>query len=131
MKTEPSTYSFDDLVREKKTSWDGVRNYQARNYLKECQKGDSVLIYHSVQQKAVVGTAEVLKEAYPDPDPSRKGDWVKVDIKPLCALKKQVELQQIKQDEKLSQIPLVTHSRLSVMPLKKVEFDRILKLGGL
>jgi predicted RNA-binding protein with PUA-like domain len=127
MKSEPETYSYADLERDKKTGWDGVRNYQARNNLQAMKKGDLALIYHSVSDKEVVGVAEVTREAYPDPDPKRKGDWVKVDVKPKKRLKKTVTLAEIKADDRLQEMMLVTHSRLSVCPVTKPHFDRILK----
>lgn len=129
MKTEPETYSYDDMVKEKKAVWDGVRNYQARNNMKEMKKGDQVLIYHSVSDKEVAGIAEVVKEHYPDPttDDTR---WVAVDLKPVRKLKKAVSLQEVKADSALENIALVRHSRLSVMPLKKAEYDRILEKGS-
>jgi len=105
-----------------------VRNYQARNNLKEMKKGDLVLFYHSVSSKEVVGYAKVVKEHYPDPtaDDDR---WVVVDMVPMDALKKPVKLAQIKNDERLENIALIKQSRLSVMPLKKEEFDIVLQLG--
>ena len=129
-KSEPTTYSFSKLIEEKKTAWDGVRNYRARNFLKECTPGDRVLFYHSVSDKAVVGIAEVTREAYPDEDPTRKGDWVKVDVKPITALKTPVTLADVKARASLKDLMLIRQSRLSVMPLKKQEFETILKMGG-
>jgi predicted RNA-binding protein with PUA-like domain len=129
MKTEPETFSFDDLLRDGKTSWDGVRNYQARNFLKECQKGDLVLIYHSVSDRETVGIAEVTEEAYPDIDPDRKGDWVKIDIKPIKKLNKPVSLKEVKEEKTLEDLLLIKQSRLSVIPVKKSHFLKILKMG--
>lgn len=129
MKTEPGAYSWNDLVKDKKTLWDGVRNYQARNNMKAMKKGDQVFIYHSVSDKEVVGIAEVIKEHYPDPT-ADSDKWVVVDIKPLKALKKKVSLAEIKATPALSGIALVRQSRLSVVPLKKVEFDKILSMGA-
>lgn len=128
VKSEPDAYSWERFVKEGKTMWEGVRNYQARNNLKEMKKGDLVLFYHSVSSREVVGYAEVVKEHYPDPttDDDR---WVVVDMVPVDALKKPVKLAQIKNDERLENIALVKQSRLSVMPLKKEEFDIILQLG--
>jgi len=128
VKSEPDAYSWERFVKEGKTMWEGVRNYQARNNLKEMKKGDLVLFYHSVSSKEVVGYAEVVKEHYPDPttDDDR---WVVVDMVPVDALKKPVKLAQIKNDERLENIALIKQSRLSVMPLKKEEFDIILQLG--
>jgi predicted RNA-binding protein with PUA-like domain len=127
MKTEPSTYSWSDLMKDKKTGWDGVRNFQARNNLKAMKKGDTVLIYHSMDDKAVVGIAKVVKEHYPDP---KEPDWVLVDIAPEKSLKKPVTLAQIKSDKRLTNMTLVRVSRLSVQPVKKEEFDIVLGLSG-
>ncbi|MBW2714884.1 MAG: EVE domain-containing protein [Deltaproteobacteria bacterium] len=128
VKSEPFKYSWDDLVKDGSTYWDGVRNYQARNNLREMKVGDHVLYYHSNEGKEVVGVAEVTRSAYQDPttDDDR---WVVVDVAPLKPLSVPVTLAQIKADPKLSQIPLVTHSRLSVMPLEKSAFEWIVKLG--
>ena len=131
MKTEPETFSFEDLIRDKKTSWDGVRNYQARNNLKRMKNGDQVLIYHSVKRREVVGIAEVIREAYPDTTentPAEKG-WVMVDVKPIRVLKRPVTLDEIKKESALKDIALIRQSRLSVMPLLKSEFDLIKKRG--
>jgi predicted RNA-binding protein with PUA-like domain len=129
LKTEPSAYSWDDLVRDKRTFWDGVRNYQARNNLAAMSKGDRALIYHSVGPKEVVGIASVLREAYPDPttDDDR---WVVIDIKPEKALPQPVTLAQVKATASLAEIALVKQSRLSVLPLRAPEFNTILKLAG-
>lgn len=129
VKSEPGTYSWDDLVKDGKTFWDGVRNYQARNNLRNMKKGDLVLYYHSVNEKCVVGVAEVVKEAYQDPT-TKDDRWVAVDIKPKEKLKKPVTLADVKADKRLSEIALVRQSRLSVMPLKAKEFDVILELGS-
>ena len=128
VKSEPFKYSWDDLVKDGFTYWDGVRNYQARNNLREMKVGDHLLYYHSNEGKEVVGVAEVTRSAYQDPttDDDR---WVVVDVAPLKPFSVPVTLTQIKADPKLSQIPLVTHSRLSVMPLEKTAFERIVKLG--
>jgi predicted RNA-binding protein with PUA-like domain len=129
VKSEPIKYSFETFLKDKKTVWDGVRNYQARNNLQEMKMGDLVLFYHSNEGMCVVGIAKVLKEAYPDPttDDAR---WVVVELAPVEALKKPVTLEQIKADAFLSNISLIKQSRLSVMPLKAEEFDRILELGS-
>lgn len=128
VKSEPNAYSWEDLERDKQTFWDGVRNYMARNNLKEMGKDDLVLFYHSVSDKEVVGITKVVKEAYQDPttDDDR---WVAVDIVPVKKLSKPVTLAQVKADERLQQIALVRQGRLSVMPLKKEEFDAILELS--
>lgn len=128
VKQEPEKYSFDDLVKDKKTIWDGVRNYQARNNLREMKKGDAVLFYHSVSEKSVVGVAEVSKEAFQDPSDDT-GKWSVVELKAVEKLKNPVSLEQIKSDKKLQEIALIKQSRLSVMPLKKSEFDAILKMS--
>lgn len=130
MKSEPGEYSFDDLVKDGKTKWDGVRNYQARNNMKLMKKGDEVLIYHSVTEKAVAGIAKVVKEHYPDPVDNEKGQWVLVDIAPVKAFKNKVTLADVKERKSLQEIALVRQSRLSVMPLLKKEFDTLVKMGS-
>ncbi|GAA0893136.1 EVE domain-containing protein [Fulvivirga kasyanovii] len=128
MKSEPGTYSWDDLVKDKQTFWDGVRNYQARNNMKEMKVGDLALFYHSVNEKTVVGIAKIVKEHYPDPttDDDR---WVVVDVAPVQPLKKPVKLDDIKNDGRLDQMVLVRNSRLSVQPVKKEEFDIIIGMS--
>ena len=128
VKSEPFKYSWDTFVSDKGTYWDGVRNYTARNNLQAMKKGDLVLYYHSNEGKEVVGVARVTKESYPDPTTDDER-WVVVDLKPVKALKEPVTLVQIKADAKLRDIPLVKQSRLSVMPIPKPAFDRILSLG--
>jgi predicted RNA-binding protein with PUA-like domain len=128
VKSEPSEYSYDDLVKDGSTYWDGVRNYAARNNLKSMKKGDSVLFYHSVNEKAVVGISKVVKEYYQDPT-TEDERWVVVDLAAKKKLKKPVTLAEIKADPSLSEIALVRQSRLSVMPLDKVAFDRILEMS--
>jgi predicted RNA-binding protein with PUA-like domain len=129
VKSEPEAYSWDNLVRDKRTAWTGVRNYAARLHLKAMQVGDEVLFYHSVEQKSVVGVARVSKTAFPDTTADEEG-WLAVELTPLKPLVKPVTLAQIKAEESLQQIGLVRQGRLSVMPLKPVEFTRIMKLGG-
>jgi predicted RNA-binding protein with PUA-like domain len=129
VKSEPDAYSWDRFVKEGKVDWDGVRNYQARNNLKEMKKGDQVLFYHSVSSREVVGIAEVAREYFPDPT-TKDDRWVAVKLVPLKALKKPVSLTTIKQDERLENISLIKQSRLSVMPLKDFEFDAIVALGS-
>jgi len=128
VKSEPFKYSWDDLVRDGGTYWDGVRNYEARNNLQAMKRGDRLLYYHSNEGKEIVGIAKVTKSAYPDPttDDDR---WVAVDVAPVKPLAEPVTLAQIKGDAALKKIQLVTHSRLSVMPIAKAAYDRILKLG--
>ncbi|HRJ71709.1 MAG TPA: EVE domain-containing protein [Terrimicrobiaceae bacterium] len=127
VKQEPTAYAWDDFVRDGKTAWTGVRNFQARNFLKAMRRGDRVLYYHSVTGKAVVGEAEVVREAYPDPT-AEEGDWVCVDLKPLRPLARAVTLAEIKADPRLADIPLLRQSRLSVMPLSPAHFRAILSL---
>ena len=129
VKSEPETFSWADLVKDGKTMWDGVRNYQARNNMQQMQPGDMVLFYHSVSEKAVVGIAKVDKAAYPDPT-AEDGKWVVVDLIPYRDFKEPVTLEQIKQDKRLENIALLRQSRLSVMPLKAEEFDVLLALGN-
>ena len=128
VKQEPETYSWTDFVSDGKTDWTGVRNYQARNNLREMKTGDRVLFYHSGKEKAVVGQAEVIKSAYADPtadDPQ----WVAVDLKPVKAFKNPVLLAAIRYDKRLSQLPLIRQSQLSVMSLTKDEFDIMVAAG--
>lgn len=128
VKTEPSTYSWDDLVREGRARWDGVRNFSARNHLAGMRAGDLVLVYHSGDERAVVGVAKVAREAHPDPT-AREGSWLAVDLEPVKAVARPVPLTEIKADASLRGIPLVRQSRLSVMPLPAPAFERILALG--
>lgn len=129
VKQEPKSYSWFDFVKEGQTEWDGVRNYQARNYLRAMSQGDLVLFYHSVVGKKIMGIAEVLSEAYPDTT-AQQGDWSAVDLKPLKALNNPVSLETIKKDPQLLDIPLLKQSRLSVMPVTARHFQRILKLSN-
>ena len=128
VKSEPYKYSWQDFLDDKWTYWDGVRNYQARNNLKEMKCKDLVLFYHSNEGKEVVGVSEVIKEFYQDPttDDDR---WVVVDLKPVKTFENPVTLKTIKSDSKLSDIGLIKQSRLSVMQIKKKEYDRILTLS--
>jgi predicted RNA-binding protein with PUA-like domain len=128
IKTEPSTYSWDDLVKDKKTYWDGVRNYQARNNMKLMEVGDLCLYYHSVNEKSVVGVARIVKAHYQDPttDDDR---WVAVDVVPGTALKAPVTLAMVKNEPDLAGMVLVNNSRLSVQPVKRAEFDKIIAMG--
>jgi predicted RNA-binding protein with PUA-like domain len=128
VKQEPETYSWDDFVKDGKTDWSGVRNYQARNNLREMKAGERVLFYHSGKDKAVVGIAEVVKSAYPDPTADDE-QWVAVDLKPVKALKNPVPLAAIRYDKRLADLPLIRQSQLSVMPLTKDEFDTIVATG--
>ncbi len=128
VKSEPDEYSYDDLVTEKRAMWDGIRNYAARNNLRAMREGDLVLFYHSRKGLEVVGICQVVKEHYPDPT-AEKGDWSVVDVVPIKRLKKPVSLKTIKATPELAEIPLVRISRLSVMPLEKEAFEKILALG--
>ena len=129
VKSESHKYSWEQFNEEGRTFWDGVRNYQARNNLREMKIGDLVLFYHSNEGKCVVGIAKVVKEAYQDPTTEDK-NWVVVDLIPLETLRQPVMLDQIKADERLKDIGLVRQGRLSVMALKTEEFDRIVELGS-
>jgi predicted RNA-binding protein with PUA-like domain len=128
MKSEPDVYSFETLLKDGVGIWDGVRNYQARNNLMAMKKGDRALFYHSNIGKEVVGVMEITKEHYPDPTTEDKR-WVVVEVKPIEKLKKPVKLDTIKKDLILQNIPLIKHTRLSVMPLQAFEFERILMLS--
>lgn len=129
VKSEPFKYSWEKFNEDGRTFWDGVRNYQARNNLREMQEGDLVLFYHSNEGKHVVGVAKVVKEAYQDPT-TDDTNWVVVDLVPVEPLKNPVTLEQIKAEESLRDISLVRQGRLSVMPLKAEEFDKILEMGS-
>ena len=128
VKQEPTTYSWDMLVRDRRTSWDGVRNYQARNNLKAMKAGDRVLFYHSVVGQEVVGIAEVVREAYPDPTTTDE-QWVVVDLAPVQPLATPVTLEAIKAVPALKDIALLRQSRLSVQPVAKDAFDAIVRMG--
>ncbi len=128
VKSEPFKYSWDDFVKEGKSVWDGVRNYQARNNLKAMQKGDWVLFYHSNEGMEVVGLAEISKEFYQDPT-TEDPRWVVVELIPIKKLAKTVTLKTMKSDERLSNLALIKQSRLSVTPVLKAEFDIILSLA--
>jgi len=129
VKSEPVKYSWEKFNKDGRTFWDGVRNYQARNNLREMKEGDLVLFYHSNEGKEVVGIAKVVKEAYQDPT-TTDTNWVVVDLSPVETLKKPVTLETIKADPMLANIYLVKQGRLSVMSLKHEEFDRIIELGS-
>jgi predicted RNA-binding protein with PUA-like domain len=129
VKSEPFKYSWEKFNQDGRTFWDGVRNYQARNNLKAMKEGDLVLFYHSNEGMCVVGVAKVVKEFYQDPT-TDDTNWVVVDLVPVETLKNPVTLAQIKADDRLKDISLVRQGRLSVMPLKSAEFDRILELGS-
>lgn len=127
VKSEPFVFSYDDLVRDGVTRWDGVRNYQARNNLRAMKEGDLCLFYHSNEGLAVVGIAKVSKEHYPDPT-AEKGDWSVVELQPYKAVAQPVTLAEMKQHPMLQQLGLVRNPRLSVMPVSADEFFIILDL---
>ena len=129
LKSEPDAWSWDNQVEEGTSMWDGVRNYQARNNLKEMKKNDLCFFYHSVTERSIVGIVKVVKEYYPDPT-DKTGRFVVVDVKATKKLKNPVSLDQIKENSKLKDIALVKQSRLSVMPLKKTEWDIIIKMSN-
>lgn len=129
VKSEPFKYSWQQLLADGRTTWDGVRNYQARNNLQAMKKGDQVLFYHSNEGLEIVGIAEVVREAFQDPG-SEDPRWVAVDLKPLRTLKRSVPLSLIKQTPELSELGLLRQGRLSVSAVRDQEFRRILKLAG-
>lgn len=128
VKSEPATYSWDQLVKDKKTTWDGVRNYAARIHLRAMKKDDEVFFYHSNEGMEIVAIAKVDKEAYQDP--ATKDEWVAVDLKPYKKLKKPVSLMQVKNDKRLNKMALVRLGRLSVQPVSEKEWKIILELAG-
>jgi predicted RNA-binding protein with PUA-like domain len=128
VKQEPTAYSWDDFLKDGKTAWTGVRNFQARNNLRSMKAGDRVFFYHSVTDKAIIGEAEVLREAFSDPT-ANEGNWVAVELKPIKALDRRVSLEEIKANKKLSRLALVRSPRLSVMPVSADEYRAILALS--
>ncbi len=128
VKSEPSVYGWEQFIKDKKTRWDGIRNYASRNNLREMKKGDEVFFYHSNEGMEIVGIANVIKESYQDPTTEDK-NWLAVDIKPSKKLKKPVTLNQIKKDSELSQMELVRISRLSVQKVNSKEWSKVLKLS--
>jgi predicted RNA-binding protein with PUA-like domain len=128
VKSEPSVYSFDQLVADKKTRWDGVRNFEARNTLRSMAKGDRLLYYHSNVGKELVGVAKVVRPAYPDPT-ADDGDWSAIDLAPVKRLKKPVTLAVLKAHPVLKKMALVTRGRISVTPVTDAELDAVLKLA--
>ena len=128
VKSEPSTYSWQQFLKDKKTYWDGVRNYAARNYLREMKKGDEVFFYHSNEGMEIVGIAMVVKQSYQDPTTDNQ-NWVVVDLSPVRTLKKPVTLSDIKADSKFSNMELVRNSRLSVQKVMHDEWKLILKMS--
>jgi predicted RNA-binding protein with PUA-like domain len=129
LKTEPSTYSWSDLAKKKRDRWDGIRNHQARNNLAAMSQGDAALIYHSGDEKSVVGIARIAKPAYPEPG-AEDPRWLAVDIEAVRALARAVTLAEMKQAKALASMALLKQSRLSVVPLTKAEHDCILKLAS-
>ena len=129
LKSEPDTWSWDNQVKEGASMWEGVRNYQARNNLKEMKKNDLCFFYHSVTEKSVIGIVKVVKELYQDPT-DKSGRFVVVDVKAIKKLKTAVTLDQIKKNNKLKNISLVKQSRLSVMPIKKSEWNEIINMSS-
>ena len=129
VKSEPFKYSWEQFVKDGKTFWDGVRNYRARNNMRAMKKGDRVLFYHSNEGLAIVGIAEVVKEAYQDPT-TTDANWVVVDLKPVKAIIKPVTLAQVKAEASLQDMDLVRLSRLSVGEVKEREFKKVLSMGA-
>ena len=129
LKSEPSAYSWDQLVKDGRTNWSGVRNFQAANNLKAMKNGDRAFFYHSNEGLDIVGIVEIVKEAYPDPS-DKQGRFVMVDVRPLQPVKTPVTLAAIKAEPKLADMLLVRHSRLSVMPVDPAAWKLICKMGG-
>jgi predicted RNA-binding protein with PUA-like domain len=128
IKSEPNAYAFSKLMTDGRTTWDGVRNFEARNNLRAMKEGDFALFYHSTIGKEVVGVAKVLREAYPD-STAKGEDWSAVDFGPAFSLKKPVTLETMKDDPSLEGLQLITRGRLSVVPVSAAHFARILALG--
>jgi len=129
IKSEPEVYSWDQLVKDKQTRWDGIRNYAARLHLRAMKKGDQLFFYHSNKGMEIVGTGAVVREAYPDPTSTE--DWSAVDVKPVKKLLRPVRLEQIKKEKKLANMALVRIGRLSVQPVSDEEWNIIMKMGGM
>jgi predicted RNA-binding protein with PUA-like domain len=130
MKSEPGSYSWDDLVRDKRTCWDGVRNHQASNNMKAMAKGDRAFLYHSVSDKAIVGVMEVVREYYPD-HTDESGRFGMVDVKPLRRVRQPVTLARIKAEPKLAGLALITNSRLSVVPVSAAHWRVLCRMAGI
>jgi predicted RNA-binding protein with PUA-like domain len=130
IKSEPDVYSWDQLIKDKQTRWDGIRNYAARNHLKSMKKGDELFFYHSNKATEIVGIAVVAKEAYHDPTSSDPA-WFAIDVKPFKKLARPVTLEQIKKDKKLAAMALVRIGRLSVQPVTNEEWQLVLKMAGM
>lgn len=129
VKTDPSTYSWNDLLRDGSTTWDGVRNHQAKKYLSLMKLGDLVLFYHSQMERAIIGIAEVIEEAFPDPT-ANDANWIAVSIKPVETLPRIVTLEEIKRNPLFANFALIRQSRLSVMPVESTLYYEILKMAG-
>lgn len=129
IKSEPTVYPWDQLVKDKKTYWDGVRNYAARNFLREMKKGDQAFFYHSNEGMEIVGIAKIVKEWYQDPTTTEEA-WVVVDVSPVKPLKKTVTLAQIKKEPALANMALIRLSRLSVQPVTEAEWNKVLEMAG-
>lgn len=129
MKSEPNVYPFERLQKDKRTAWEGVRNFEARNNLREMQVGDLALFYHSNIGKEIVGIMRVVKTAYPDPSAPKGEDWSVVDVEPVVPFTAPVTLAQIKADKSLEDVSLLKRSRLSVVPVSATHFKRLLALG--
>ena len=129
VKSEPSVYSWEQFQKDGKTSWEGVRNYAARNHLKAMKKGDEVFYYHSNEGLSIVGIAKVIKEAYQDPTTTEDA-WVTIDLKPVKSLKHPVSMKQIKTEQRLKDMALLRISRLSVQPVTEEEWKVVLELSG-
>ncbi len=130
LKSEPETYSYAQLLKDKRTNWNGVRNFQARNYLREIARGDLCLIYHSGDDKSVVGVARAIGKPYEDLDPKKPGEWVQVDLEPVKAFAEPVTLKSIKATKNLASLLLIKQSRLSVMPVSRDHYETLVKMGG-
>jgi predicted RNA-binding protein with PUA-like domain len=128
VKQEPTAYPWEQFVKDGRTAWTGVRNFQARNFLRAMRRGDRVLYYHSVVGKEIVGEAVVVTEAYPDPTAS-EGEWFCVDLKPVAPLANPVSLAALKAHASLREIGLIRQSRLSVIPLEKADYEEIMRMG--
>ncbi len=130
IKSEHEVYGWDQLLKDKQTRWDGIRNYAARNHLRSMKKGDQIFFYHSNKGTEIVGIATVSREHYQDPSTTETA-WLAVDIKPMKKLKTPVSLDQIKKEKKLSQMALVRIGRLSVQPVTEEEWNLVMKMGGM
>jgi predicted RNA-binding protein with PUA-like domain len=130
IKSEPDVYPFTQLLKDKRTSWEGVRNYEARNNLRAMKKGDLALYYHSNIGKEVVGVARVVREAYGDPTAPQDEDWATIDVEPVSTLSAPVTLGAIKKNKKLAKMALIKKSRISVVPVTQAEFDEVLRMGA-